>query len=612
MLRYSICGILLALSLIGSAQASVFTPEDLSQALQRADSIKTSRHDEFLQLLNKLDNQASKLTPAQQWRLRYLHAWQVAFSGQYPEAGALLNDVIERSDDATLRFRANATIINILGIAHRYEDAFRHLNQLIDDLPEVTDKVARYQGLGEAAQLLIAAEQYDQAIGYAEEMLQDLPAGENDCKALYFKLHAAFRNGSPQPVDPPFQEGIDACLAGKEPLFADTLRADIAALQIARNQPDQAITILKEHYRDVLGYRYPALTMQYNALLAKAYWKQSDIAQTEKFAQAVVEGAIQNEYTEPLSAAYSLLYQIEVKRGNIAAALDYHEKYMAADKGYLNDVTARTLAYQIVNQQLKARKLEVEALNKRNQILQLQRALDHKAVETSRLYILLLVTVLASIALLLYRIKRSQLRFMRLARQDGLTGIFNRQHFVEEASHALRMAERAHRHCCLILIDLDHFKQINDTYGHAIGDQVLQDAVTACRQNLRTADVFGRLGGEEFGILLPDCMAGTALGRAEQLRKTLASMPMQVGDNSVAISASFGISSTERVGHDLQRLLIDADRALYRAKHSGRNRVEAGSIGEAASPPYAGPATDKSQSPPDMAHPSSLPDPAGS
>src|SRR6201996_9650196 len=114
--RRSFRGIILALSLIaGSAQASVFTPTDLAQQLAQADSIKTSRHDEFLQLLNQLDNQASKLTPGQQWHLRYLHAWQVAFSGQYPEAGALLNDVIERSDDTTLRFRANATIINILG-----------------------------------------------------------------------------------------------------------------------------------------------------------------------------------------------------------------------------------------------------------------------------------------------------------------------------------------------------------------------------------------------------------------------------------------------------------------------------------------------------------------
>jgi diguanylate cyclase (GGDEF)-like protein len=608
--RRSFRGIILALSLLaGSAQSSVFTPDDLTQQLLQADSIKTSRHDEFLQLLNQLDNQASKLSPKQQWHLRYLHAWQVAFSGQYPEAGALLNDVIERSDDATLRFRANATIINILGIAHRYEDAFRHLNQLVDDLPLVTDKAARYQGLGEAAQLLTAAEQYDQAIGYADEMLQDLPAGENVCKAMYFKLHAEFRGGMPQSADPPFQEGIAACLAGKEPLFADAMRTDVATLEIARNHSAQAIAMLKEHYQDVLGYRYPALTMQFNALLAKAYWRIGDIEQTERYANAVIAGAIQNEYTEPLSAAYSLLYQIEAKRGNSHAALDYHEKYMAADKGYLNDVTARTLAYQIVNQQLKARKLEVEALNKRNQILQLQRALDHKAVETSRLYILLLVTVLASIGLLLYRIKRSQLRFMRLARQDGLTGIFNRQHFVEEATNVLRQSERSHRSVCLILIDLDHFKQINDTHGHAVGDQVLQNAVTACRQNLRQGDVFGRLGGEEFGILLPDCIAATAYDRAEHLRKAIASIPVEANDSHVAISASFGVSSTERAGHDLQRLLVDADHALYRAKHSGRNRVESGGTGDSVMP-TSPTDTSKHRAGPDMSNASTLAEPA--
>jgi diguanylate cyclase (GGDEF)-like protein len=603
-------GIILALCLVvGSAQGSVLTPNDLAQQLLEADSIKTSRHDEFLRLLYQLDNQVSKLTPRQQWHLRYLHAWQVVFNGQYPEASALLNDIIERSDDTTLRFRANATIINVLGVTHRYEDAFRHLNQLVDDLPQVTDKAARYQGLGEAAQLLIFAEQYDQAIGYADEMLQDLPAGENVCKAMYFKLHAEFRGGMPQSGDPPFQEGISACLAGKEPLFADALRTDIATLEIARNHPVQAIAILKDHYQDVLGYNYSALTMQFNALLAKAYWRAGNTEETEKYANAVIAGAIQNEYTEPLSAAYSLLYQIEAKRGNSHAALDYHEKYMAADKGYLNDVTARTLAYQIVNQQLKARKLEVEALNKRNQILQLQRALDHKAVETSRLYILLLITILASIALLLYRIKRSQLRFMHLARQDGLTGIFNRQHFVEEATNVLRHSERSHRPACLILIDLDHFKQINDTHGHAVGDQVLQNAVTACRQNLRQGDVFGRLGGEEFGILLPDCVAATAFDRAEHLRKAIAATPVEADDSHVAISASFGVSSTERAGHDLQRLLVDADHALYRAKHSGRNRVESGGADDSVMPSAPADAS-KRKVDPDMSNASSLAEPA--
>ncbi|HEX7816278.1 GGDEF domain-containing protein [Dyella sp.] len=605
--RHLLRAAFLALSLVtGSAQASVFMPGDLSQQLEQADSIKTSRHNDFVEELKDLDNHINEMTQQERSYLHYLEAWQVAFSGKYGEATPLLDEIATQSSDATLRLRANATLINILGISHHYEDAFRHLNQLADELPNVKDRVARFQGLGEAAQLLIGSGQYDQAVNYADQMLQEIPAGESTCKARFFKLHAQFHGGQPQPVDPPFQEGVDACMASHEPLVADALRVDIAATLIAHDHAKQAIDLLQSRYPDVQAYHYPVLLARYNTLLARAYFAVADVAQTEQFANAAIAGSIKNEYTEELSTAYSLLYQLALKRGDIQAALNFHEKYMEADKGYLNDITARTLAYQIVNQQLKARKLEVDALSKRNQILQLERQLDVKAVETSRLYIILLITVLASIALLLYRIKRSQLRFKRLAQLDGLTGIFNRQHFVEAAAIALRQAERARRHTCLILIDLDHFKQINDTYGHAAGDRVLQSAVAACRRHLRPGDLFGRLGGEEFGILLSECATANAFDLAEQLRQAVLSLRAEDDNPRTSISASFGISCSERVGHALQNLLVDADHALYRAKHSGRNRVESGDTivrPEPVRPSHPGPMPE----PP----PTAIPEPVG-
>jgi diguanylate cyclase (GGDEF)-like protein len=570
------------------ASAAAFGAEPNAQAkvLARADSIKTSNHAEFVRLLEQLDSETSKLTPEQRWTLRYLEAWQVAYAGDYDRASGLLSKFIDESTDPTLRFRATATLVNILGIGHHSEEAFIRLSQLLELLPQITDDRARFQGLGEAAQMLIAAGQYDLAAGYAEQMLSTIPAGDTACKAMDYKLHALFRTGRMTALDPEFQKGVDICVKSGELLFGNEIRADIASFYLQKGRTAEALALLEANYADVKRDEYPIQTSKFGALLAQAYWQAGDAVRARKFALIAIDDAIKSEFTEPLSMAYELLYQIEKQHGDYAEALAYHEKYMDADKGYLNDVSAKALAYQIVNQQVQAKKMQVGTLNKQNQILQLQRALDRKAVETSRLYIILLLTVLASIGLWLYRLKRSQLRFMRLARRDGLTGIYNRQHFVDEAELALRYAAKSARGACLILIDLDHFKLVNDNHGHAVGDHVLKRAVEACQRHLHSHDVFGRLGGEEFGILLAECSVSHALERAEQLRLSIAATPAGEDMNDVVISASFGVASTESCGYELRRLLIDADNALYRAKRDGRNRVESGKIDDSPLSPY--------------------------
>jgi diguanylate cyclase (GGDEF)-like protein len=184
----------------------------------------------------------------------------------------------------------------------------------------------------------------------------------------------------------------------------------------------------------------------------------------------------------------------------------------------------------------------------------------------------LLLLVIAFIMLWTYRLKRSQLRFQKLARRDGLTGIVNRQHFMDEAKSMLQSGSRSGREICLILVDLDNFKTVNDTHGHVAGDGVLRQTVEMCQLHMRSADLFGRLGGEEFGVMLPDCGLETAKTRAEELRQAIAAFA-QAGVE-ITVSASFGVASTRASGYDLRQILIHADSALYRAKRAGRNRVE--------------------------------------
>lgn len=567
------CSVLLVFLVAGTVAAAVPASDDPAQMLKRADSIKTSNHAEFTELLQRLDGDAVELSLEQQWHLRFLDAWQAAYGGNYETATGLLNTIMDQSPDANLRFRAGATLVNILGIGHRYEEAFAKLSQLLDQLPKVVDKGARFQGLAEASQLYIEGGQYDLALSYANQLIAESSAGEDACKGRYLLLDARYRSGKLQGMDQQFQDGIDACVKVDATLFANGIRADMASFYIGQGRAAVAIGLLQRNYADVQRAKYQSLISQFDALLAMAYWKDGQVALAEQFASDAIASSIKDEFTESLTSAYGLLYQIKLQQRDFPAALSWHEKYMAADKAYLNDISAKALAYQVVRQQVQAKKLEVDTLGKQNQILQLQQALDKKASETSRLYILLLLSVLAFIALWAYRIKRSQLRFMRLARRDGLTGIFNRQHFVNAAEQQLQACRKSGREICLVLIDLDHFKVVNDTHGHAVGDRVLKRAVEACQQHLRSSDIFGRLGGEEFGIVLPECTLDQALGRAEQIRAAIATAASGDDAPCIPISASFGVATITRSGYELRKLLVDADDALYCAKREGRNRV---------------------------------------
>ena len=565
--------VMLTVLVVGTAAATVPTSNDPAQMLRHADSIKTSNHAEFAELVLRLGDSAAKLSPEQQLYLSYLKAWQLAYRGDYEAAMPLLNSVIAESADPTLRFRAGVTSVNLQGIGFHYDEAFSRLSKLLDQLPQVTDKDARTQGLGVAALLYIEAGQYDLASNYADQLLKEGSAPESACKGSYLKLEALYRSAKMQAVGQQFEDGIGACVKAAEPIFANLIRSYAASFDIQQGQLDSALKLLKGNYAEVQTTRYQRLISQFNALLAQVYWQEGELALAQQFALDAVNSSVKDEYTEPLTIAYEQLYLIAKKQGDMGTALAYHEKFMVADKGYLNAVSAKALAYETVKQQVLAKKLQIDTLNKQNQILELQQKLASKAAVTSRLSIILLLMVLASIALWTYRVKRSQLRFMKLARRDGLTGIFNRQHFVEEVELLLQYCKKSARHACVVLIDLDHFKVVNDTHGHAVGDRVLRRAVEACQAHLRSTDVFGRLGGEEFGILLPDCTLDRAQRRAEQIRVAIATASSGEDSPGIPISASFGVAVTARSGYELRALLIHADEALYRAKREGRNRV---------------------------------------
>lgn len=176
-------------------------------------------------------------------------------------------------------------------------------------------------------------------------------------------------------------------------------------------------------------------------------------------------------------------------------------------------------------------------------------------------------------------LKRLQLELLQarqqaeeLARVDVLTKAHNRRAFYEHMERIYGYLQRKPAPMSLVMLDIDRFKRLNDTYGHAFGDEVLIALCENLRAGLREFDQLFRIGGEEFVIVLLDCEAGAALDLVERLRRNIEAMRLQAGDTTVSLTCSFGIA-TYHPGIHVDALLANADAALYAAKQGGRNRT---------------------------------------
>jgi diguanylate cyclase (GGDEF)-like protein len=182
-----------------------------------------------------------------------------------------------------------------------------------------------------------------------------------------------------------------------------------------------------------------------------------------------------------------------------------------------------------------------------------------------------------------YLLTMASAEIKTLSRTDALTGLYNKRFFTELVEREIEMRSRYNFHSSLFMIDLDHFKRINDRYGHLAGDHVLQVVSRIILENVRNTDIVCRFGGEELVIYLPHTSSQQALVVAERMREAISESKVEFKDQVIPITASIGIASTESDVSDLNQMLQLADSALYEAKRSGRDQVLIGStldIGE--------------------------------
>ncbi len=558
---------------VASASISPATPP--GKLIAQAGQVMSSDKTRFQQLLRQLHREEHALTPEQRQQLAYLDAWEADMSGHGPRAIRLYKSVIEHARNPVLVTKARAGLIYRDLRSRNYLEAYAMNNLLMAELPKVTDATIRRRILNTIIRVLFSENQFRQVLHYVHKLSALGGSIKDRCTADLLGTQARFRLGSTMAATATeYRNTVNTCLQAGMLGHANTIRLDRASMMIDEGKNLQAVRFLQTIAPDIhkAGFRIHIASLHVTTALA--YLKQGDFAQARTAAHKAIAINSPGSHNYTLQLAYQVLYQAAEHTGDTRAALRDYIQYVDQENAASDDARAQSLAYQVVKQQVLENQLRYASLSKDHRILQLRQQLDRKKAETSRLYVLLLFIVLAILGIWAYRTKHLQLRFRHLARKDSLTGAMNRSYFLEQAGRILDRLHKSGSPASFLILDLDHFKGINDRFGHLGGDVVLSHVAAACRNELRESDLFGRLGGEEFGILMPGCPADAGADVGKRILNALARTSVQVNDAmDVTVTASIGLACTEDFGHDLHALLIQADAAQYQAKRSGRNRL---------------------------------------
>lgn len=558
-----------ALCLAPAWQVAASVP--LDTLLAEADAARTADPVRFDQLLEQIDGSIATASASQRSKARLLHAHRMISSGRSIEAARELKSIVEGEGDPAVRHMASFMLANTYAITRQFEDALRMIEVTRSLQDVVTDPVARHRGMAAAAIVYNQVNEYALGEEFALQVLADHPDGRNRCLAEDLVVEARLGLGTAVGTGDA-ERAIELCDAQGEPMLAAFARTYLARLLHTQGRTREAIRVLERFMPQVEATGYPVIIGQFHSMLGEFRLSEGRDALAAVHADKAIEILAPVASSQPLVSAYLTTHVLADRRGDTHGALAAYRLYAEADKAHFSDMKSREMAYQVVHHQALQQAQQIELLNQRNELLELQKNITEQRAQAWLLLALLLVALLASISYWAYKTKKLQMRLRRMAEVDMLTGISNRYHFGVRAEHVLEQARRSGQRVALVMFDLDLFKQVNDRFGHDTGDWALKQVAEASVQLCGPSDCLARMGGEEFAMLLPgrDATAATKIA-ADVLAgiERIDTAPR----GGFGLSASFGITCSVLSGYDLTRLFSDSDRAMYVAKRAGRGRA---------------------------------------
>ncbi|MDC0602934.1 GGDEF domain-containing protein [Aliiglaciecola sp.] len=562
--------VLLLIAYLFSAQASNV---DIEGLLNRADQLRSADFSAFEELMSEIEHNHDLMSLQQRHFYQYLKGYQNTFRGKVDEAISSYIQIENSNAPDELKLRSLGSLVNNYAIKRDFYMGAKAINRLLEKRKLVNNQQSIDRSSVVAGIFYNQALQFSLGLKIANQLLNRDISPRQTCFARQIKVESEFELATILSDYSYANQSVDYCKKHDENLVANVIVTFVGESLTNEGRIEESQQLLMAALEDTLNAKYPPLIGVHYALIANNNLLLNEPELASKNALLAYDSIQNFGNTKALVKSLEVLYKAAELQGQYRQTIEYLKRFNEADKAYLDDTKARGLAFQQAQYEKQEQDNTIILLDKQNALLTTQAQLSQEQSQNNRLALALALSLLVVLFGWIYRSRKIQRQLRKMAETDELTGISNRHYFNNRADKLLKQAKQQNQPVSFVLFDLDHFKKVNDNFGHQTGDWALRRAVIEAKLVCRKVDVIGRMGGEEFAILLPGCDVNKALDVAELCRRAIEKIDTRETDHNFRITASFGVSETLTCGYNLDKLFAGADAALYCSKDSGRNRV---------------------------------------
>lgn len=559
-------------SFLAIAQDPVSISENTSyaQIIDSAYELRSANPPQAQKLLQSVNRE--ELSSLQRDRYDYIQAYLLYINGDIAGSIIAYEAMAKQASSIDQKFAAYASLVNLYAGTQNWSDGFKGLEYLSDNISKLESVEAEEHGHLAAINFYNAIDELESTVRYIEPLLNGEYSLRFTCMINMHRISAINEIDFTRLNEQVFTDLLEKCEVLNEPIMQLGTYQEFANYYLRKEQFDSAYQLISTHLAFAKKVNYKPLSDAFNEILSKSYLAFEDYDKAREHAELILQDENKGLFSKVSSTAYETLSKVAVSKGDYRGALEYYKKYFEANSFVLNKENAKMFSIQQAKQDSAEKSNKIALLDRENSLLKANAMLDEQAAQNRQLVYIIVLVLLISVAFWLYKSRSNYAKLQKISRVDELTGIANRHYFTNYSMEMASNNEQENRPISFVMFDLDDFKKINDNFGHRIGDIALQCAANAAKAACRKNDLIGRLGGEEFGIILDDCSIERAQEVAQACRTEIERTKVS-DDFEIKLTASFGIASSELVGYEFDDLFDGADKALYESKRKGKNTV---------------------------------------